>query len=105
MNFYNPSDTGGIIKKRREEAGLTQEGLSRASGISRPTIGAYEENRGCPSVHNLVKIVAALGYSSIDQFLGDKIDLTKGKMSQIIHSYQEASLENKAIVDFILKIN
>jgi transcriptional regulator with XRE-family HTH domain len=49
------------LKRLRATAEMTQTELSGKSGISRPTIGAYEEGRSQPNVENLAKIAGALG--------------------------------------------
>ncbi|MFI5888653.1 helix-turn-helix transcriptional regulator [Actinoplanes sp. NPDC051513] len=52
---------GACIRAARKEAGLTQQGLSAAVGVSRQTIIAMETGDYAPSVYLAIKIARALG--------------------------------------------
>ena len=52
---------GAHIRAARKEAGLTQQGLSAAVGVSRQTIIAMETGAYAPSVYLAIKIARALG--------------------------------------------
>ncbi|MFC7276155.1 helix-turn-helix transcriptional regulator [Paractinoplanes rhizophilus] len=52
---------GTRIRVARKEAGLTQQGLSAAVGVSRQTIIAMETGDYAPSVYLAIKISRALG--------------------------------------------
>lgn len=45
------------LKRLRKSKGLTQQKLSEATGIKRPTIGAYEEVRAEPN-YETIKLLA-----------------------------------------------
>lgn len=52
---------GELIKKERERCGLTQEQLSKKSGISSRSIGHYEHGQRDPQMMTLGKIMGAMG--------------------------------------------
>lgn len=52
---------GELIKKEREQCGLTQEQLSKKSGISSRSIGHYEHGERDPQMMTLGKIMGAMG--------------------------------------------
>jgi putative transcriptional regulator len=52
---------GARIRTARKDAGLTQQGLSAAVGVSRQTIIAMETGDYAPSVYLAVKTARALG--------------------------------------------
>jgi len=59
-NAKLPKTLGKKIKKRRKEAGLTQEDLGYKVGISRAYMGYIEQGRYAPSLEVLEKIAKAL---------------------------------------------
>lgn len=59
---YMATTFGGRVKKRREELGLSQTELAKASGIKQPTIGFIESGRNKSSTH-VVQIANALKVS------------------------------------------
>lgn len=61
-----------MIKKNRVSKNMTQGQLAQASYVSRPAIGSYEEGRAEPSIRVLIRIMAVLGFDSVDEFLGIK---------------------------------
>ena len=59
---YRPYDSiGGAIKHYRKKAGLTQEQLAKATGISRSTIGKLEIGMHTPTQETLDKLAVVLG--------------------------------------------
>lgn len=68
---------GGNIIRFRTGAGLSQETLSKKSGIGRSTIQSMERGEPCTVIH-LIKIADALGVSPADLFLssGDHKEIT-----------------------------
>ena len=52
---------GQIIKKAREQAGLSQNKLAKLAGIRQGNIWAYELDQMIPSIVVVQKIAAALG--------------------------------------------
>ena len=80
---------GNIIKKAREQAGLTQEELAGLIGISRTAIARYELGEIEPKIRNLIAIAETLNVS-IDYLLGTKhgkkandLDLTDEAMEAL----------------------
>ena len=49
------------IKFLRKRAGYTQQTLAEALGIKRSLVGAYEEGRADPRIHNLIKLSEVFG--------------------------------------------
>lgn len=63
---------GYKVKEAREEAGLTQEGLSIKSGISRTTISGLESGRvTTATTDTLTKIARALNKTVAEIFFAD----------------------------------
>jgi transcriptional regulator with XRE-family HTH domain len=85
---------GGRIKDKREKAGMTQEELSEAVGISQNFLSQMETGRRNPSIGTLNKIATALN-SPIHTFF----QFTPGKSGKkiIIKNYESliASLNKK----------
>lgn len=95
---------GEIIRKHRADLNISQRELASMCGISHPTIGAYEEGRGTPSLFNLIKLAKGLGFTSFDDFLGKSIQQEDVKAKQIVQAYKDVPADKRAIVDFILNI-
>ena len=58
-------NTGKILQKCRWERGLSQEKLSKISGIPRQTIGSIELNKHSTSVAIFKTLLGAMGYSLV----------------------------------------
>lgn len=58
------------LKALRESAGLTQEGLARAAGVSVSTVSKLEQLGQDPAWSTVVKIAAGLGVS-VEAFASD----------------------------------
>lgn len=54
------STAGALIREARRRAGITQAELARRSGISRPTVNAYECGRREPGVEALARLLDAV---------------------------------------------
>lgn len=50
-----------LIRMARRRAGLTQQALADRAATTQSAISAYESGRRSPSVHTLVRILAAAG--------------------------------------------
>ena len=61
---------GAVIKKKRMDAGITQNELHRRSGISQRNISFWESGCGCPKVEDCLRIARSLEIS-IGDFLRD----------------------------------
>lgn len=57
-------EVGELIKRYRQEAGLSQWDLSKKTGFSIKTISAWEYGARNPKVKNIKKIADALGVSA-----------------------------------------
>ncbi len=64
---------GEEIAKARRKAGLTQEELKEAIGVSRQTIGLYERGKTSPPFETLASIATAL---EADQFVVEDLHIT-----------------------------
>ena len=52
---------GGVIRRRREQLGLSQNQLAERSGVSRPMINAIERDLYAPSIRTLARLAVGLG--------------------------------------------
>ena len=55
---------GGILKRERQAAGMTQEQLAHAAGVDRTYISMLENDKGSPTVETLLKLCRALGVAA-----------------------------------------
>lgn len=60
---------GEAIRARRKDAGLTQQALAQAVGVSRQTIISMETGDYAPSVYLALKVGGALG-ASVEELWG-----------------------------------
>ncbi len=67
---YVTMTIGQRIKRLREEAGLTQQALGKAVGVSRNAVGQWESGDTRPKIENLHAISRALNCHSIDDLIG-----------------------------------
>ena len=56
------------LRRMRTEAGLTQVGLAKASGVDRATINKIEQRRRNPTIETLEKLARAMGVEISDFF-------------------------------------
>lgn len=70
MNQYV---TGTMIKKIREERGLTQLELAEKLSVSDKTISKWENAKGYPDITLIEPLAAALGLSTIELLSGNSI--------------------------------
>ena len=54
---------GETLKKLREDAGMSQEQLGNLLGISKSTIGMYEQGRRVPGLDILIRMSQVFGVS------------------------------------------
>jgi transcriptional regulator with XRE-family HTH domain len=71
---------GKVIRRRREDADLTQEDLGHGSGLSRNYIGMLERGERSPTIHVLHQLASALGttMTSLIQELDTAVSLQAG---------------------------
>lgn len=55
---------GELLRKAREEAGLTQEALAHAAGVDRSYLSELERDLKSPTVEFLLNLCAAMGTSA-----------------------------------------
>jgi len=60
---------GPLVRARRREAGLTQQQLAEAVGVSRQTVISVETGDYAPSVYLALKVARALD-TSVEQLWG-----------------------------------
>lgn len=58
-----------IIKSRRKELGLSQEGLSKKCGVSRQTVNAIENNKYDPTLSLAFKLARELQLTVDELFI------------------------------------
>ncbi len=58
------------LKKLREDAGLSQEELANALGISKSTVGMYEQGKRMPNTNTILKNIATYFGVTIDYLVG-----------------------------------
>ena len=83
MNNYV---TGAVIKKLREEKGMTQAQLAEKIFVSSKTVSKWETGQGFPDISLLEPLAKAIGISVIELLNGEDIrnenkssDITKGR--------------------------
>ena len=70
MNTYI---TGSIIKKLREEKGMTQLQLAEATGVSDKAVSKWETAKGLPDITLIEPLAKALGVSVMELMSGDTV--------------------------------
>ena len=61
---------GANLKKLREDAHLSQEQLADVIGVSKSTIGMYEQGKRMPNTNTILKDIATYFGVSIDYLVG-----------------------------------
>ena len=61
---------GTNLKKLREDAGLSQEQLGEAIGVSKSTIGMYEQGKRMPNTNTVLKELASYFDVTLDYLVG-----------------------------------
>ena len=95
-------DIGQKLKKARQQAGLTQEAVADAIGVSRQTLSAWENNRSYPDIVSVLQLSEVYGVS-LDELLKEAEDMKKQEQSQIdfLEKYWNA-IYNAAVLMFPL---
>ncbi len=65
---------GSNLKKLREDSHLSQEQLADAIGVSKSTIGMYEQGKRMPNTNTILKDIASYFGVSIDYLVGFQSD-------------------------------
>lgn len=74
-----------LLGKVREDAGMTQEELAKASGTSRTALSAYEHGRKSPRLDTAERIIAAAGrrLALADAAVFVEHDLGRGRTTEV----------------------
>jgi transcriptional regulator with XRE-family HTH domain len=64
---------GQSIRKARKAKKLTQKKLEAKAGLSRQSIGRWEQDRVCPNVINAISMADALGIT-LDELVGRTVE-------------------------------
>lgn len=78
-------EIGAIIKKARQEKGLTQEAAAEALGVSRQTVSNWENGRTYPDILSVIRM-SDLYTVSLDRLLKEE-----GSVKQTYRDYLEES--------------
>lgn len=62
MRYDEHMAQGNVIRRARDEAGLSQAALARLADTSRPTLSAYEHERKSPTLATAMRIISAAGF-------------------------------------------
>ena len=60
--MQHSSNTGGLLRDARRQAGLTQRELARRADTSQSVVARIEQGRCDPSTGTLAKLLAAAGF-------------------------------------------
>lgn len=82
MNTYI---TGAIIKKLREEKGITQLQLAEQIGVSSKAVSKWETAKGLPDITLIEPLAKALGVSVMELMSGDTV-VNQNTSSNILRS-------------------
>lgn len=77
--------TGAVIKRLREEKGLTQGDLAEKIGVSSKAISKWETAKGLPDISLIEPLSAVLGVSVMELMSGDTV-INKNISSNILRS-------------------
>ncbi|QKN82220.1 helix-turn-helix domain-containing protein [Scandinavium goeteborgense] len=87
---------GQRIKERRKQIGLSQNGLSKAAGVSDSTISLWESDNTAPRGANLHKLAAALQCSPTWVLFGDE-DNSPGE-PRVLDAEQQLTEDEKEVL-------
>lgn len=94
------------IKFYRKLKGWTQQDLAnRLPGVSRSSIGSYEEGRAFPSYPTMVKMVQLFDLDNFEELIQKRSEKHVGqadKKKGFYDRYRILTSDKKKIVDFIL---
>ena len=82
MNTYI---TGAVIKKLREEKGMTQLQLAEEIGVSDKAVSKWETAKGLPDITLIEPLAKALGVSAMELMSGDTVT-NRNTSSNILRS-------------------
>ena len=79
MSGYQAESIGRIIAAKRNDNGLTQEGLANLLQITPQAVSKWENGVGLPDVTLVPRIATALGIS-VDELFGQTSKLKKAQL-------------------------
>lgn len=82
MNRYI---TGTVIKRLREERGITQAALAKKLGVSDKTVSKWETAKGLPDISLLEPLAVALGVSLTELFSGEQV-INRNRSANLLRS-------------------
>ncbi|MCH5183627.1 MAG: helix-turn-helix transcriptional regulator [Oscillospiraceae bacterium] len=94
---------GANIRKRRREAGLTQEELGTALGVSPQAISRWENGTSYPDIEFLPTLAKYFGVS-VDVLLGYKADGIVSRLGELLREFSEESHSEKPNIEHVVGI-
>ncbi len=70
----NAEQIGGIIREKREKAGLTQAQVARAVGVTAKAVSKWETGAGFPDISLLEPLSSVLSVSVTELFAGESVN-------------------------------
>ena len=89
---------GQIVKKKREQAGLSQNMLAKKAGISQASLNALESKTNNPSVETCFLLASALE-CSVSELLGEKpedVHILSDRQRQLLQIFSQLNDAGKA---------
>lgn len=81
----NPYVTGAMIRRLREDKGLTQEELAARLHVTGKAVSKWETAQGFPDISLLESIARALDISIIELFSGESV-INRNRASNMLHA-------------------
>lgn len=94
---------GENIRKRRREAGLTQEALGDALGVSFQAISRWENGTSYPDIEFLPTLAKYFGVS-VDVLLGYKEEATPVRLGELLQAFSAESRSEKPNIEHVIGI-
>ena len=90
-----------VIRQRRQELGLTQEGLADRLGVSAPAVNKWERGLNYPDITLLPTLARTLGVD-LNTLLSFQEDLTQEEIGQFLNGLYETSRTEGAPAAFAM---
>ena len=88
-----------VIRQRRQELGLTQEGLAERLGVSAPAVNKWERGLNYPDITLLPTLARTLGVD-LNTLLSFQEDLTQEEIGQFLNQLYEAARQEGGAAAF-----
>lgn len=82
MNF---SEIAAVIRRKREEKGITQASLAEQIGVTDKAVSKWETAKGFPDIALIEPLAAALGVSVTELFSGETVE-NKNRAGNMLRS-------------------